>query len=146
MTHPILHVDDNLADREILREALGESGVAAELHSVSSQAQALRFIEREGEFRDAPAPSLILLDLTMPGPDGRELMLRLRQHNEHKRIPLVVLTASSSARDQQDSEDLADAYWRKPDKYVDLVALLRDGLPRILGQPTTKASRAQAGR
>ena len=146
MPHHLLHVDDNLADREILREALAESGVDAELHSVSSQAQALRFIDQEGEFREAPAPSLILLDLTMPGPDGRELMLRLRTHHQHKRIPLVVLTSSASVRDQQDGAELADAYWRKPEKYNDLVALLRDNLPRLLGAPTSKANRAQAGR
>ncbi|HYE07145.1 MAG TPA: response regulator [Planctomycetota bacterium] len=146
MPHTILHVDDNLADREILREALAESGVEAELQSVSSQAQALRFVDREGEFAKAAEPAAILLDLSMPGPDGRELMLRLRTSDLHKRIPLIVLTASASSRDQHDGEELADAYWRKPDTYAGLVTLLRDGLPKVLGQPSTKASRSRAGR
>jgi chemotaxis family two-component system response regulator Rcp1 len=65
--------------------------------------------------RDGPRPDLILLDLNLPGKDGRELLAELRADPTLHTIPVVVLTTSGAAGDIQRTYDLAaTAYVTKP--------------------------------
>ncbi|MEO1620900.1 MAG: response regulator [Cyanobacteria bacterium J06632_3] len=63
---------------------------------------ALDFLHRDGEYADTPvadAPSLIVLDLNLPGTDGREVLRQLKCNRQLKVIPVVVLTTSSNPKD-----------------------------------------------
>ncbi|EMI25637.1 response regulator receiver protein [Rhodopirellula europaea SH398] len=81
--------------------------------------EVLRFLRKEGEYKDAVRPDLILLDLNMPRMDGRTVLKEIRSDDLIKAIPVVVLTTSSQERDIHESYGLAaNNYIVKP---VDIV-------------------------
>lgn len=75
---------------------------------------------------DAPRPELILLDLNMPRKDGREALAEIKADPDLRRIPVVVLTTSSSPEDVRRAYSLgANSYVTKPGSYEGLVAAVR---------------------
>ena len=69
----ILLIEDSQGDAELTRLALQEGTVPVRLVVVEDGVEGLRYLRREGEFKDATRPSLILLDLNLPRLSGREL-------------------------------------------------------------------------
>jgi two-component system, chemotaxis family, response regulator Rcp1 len=61
--------------------------------------QAIDFLHQRGEYPDAPRPDLILLELNLPGKDGREILAEIKSSPELRRIPIVVLTTADSEAD-----------------------------------------------
>lgn len=124
----ILLVEDNPGDVELTRLAFEEAKLDNELHVVQDGIEALAFLNKEGEYRDAPSPGLILLDLNMPRMDGRELLAKLKQDQDLKRIPVIVLTTSREADDIMRSYDAhANSYIPKPvemNSFIDVVRQL----------------------
>ena len=121
----ILMVEDNPADVDLTRENLSASKILHELAVVVDGIEAMAFLRREGPWRDAPRPDLILLDLNLPRKDGREVLAELKDDESLRRIPVVVLTSSQAEEDVVRSYDLqAAAYVTKP---VDL-----EGFGRIV--------------
>lgn len=117
----ILLVDDNPDDVELTREALSASKIQVNLNVVGDGVEAMKYLLKEGEFSDAPKPSMIFLDLNMPRMDGREVLQQLKSHEELKHIPVVILTTSDDEEDILQSYNLhANCYVRKP---VDLAQL-----------------------
>ena len=68
----MLLVEDNPDDVDLTIEALEDAKIANRLHVVSDGVAALSFLNREGEYVQAPRPDLILLDLNLPKKGGRE--------------------------------------------------------------------------
>ena len=68
--------------------------------------EALSFLRREGEYADARRPDVILLDLDIPGADGRELLGEIKRHSELERIPLTILAHSRSREEILQRHDL----------------------------------------
>lgn len=65
---------------------------------------ALDFLHQTGEYADhttSDLPGLILLDLNLPGTDGREVLTHIKQDDRLKKIPVIVLSTSSNPRDIQ---------------------------------------------
>ena len=125
----ILLVEDNPADARLVREALAESDVGAELQWVSSGEEALSFLRRGKHYPNAPVPDLVLLDLNLPGLRGQEVLIEIKQDPALRRIPVVVLSSSSARRDVLDAYDAhANSYMVKPvdfDQFLVLVATIR---------------------
>ncbi len=122
----ILLVEDDPGDVLIAREAVESSTVANHLNVVSNGEEALQYLRREAPFADASRPSLILLDLNLPRLDGREVLARVKADPELRRIPIVVLTTSSSQDDVARSYDLhANAYVTKPVDFDDFSSVVR---------------------
>lgn len=99
----ILLVDDSEDDLEVTLRALKRAG---DLHNpiftCSSGDEALDFLFNLGEYEDpqlAPRPGLILLDLNMPGHDGKYVLEKIKSDVDTKSIPVVVLTTSSHPAD-----------------------------------------------
>jgi len=130
--HPIeiLLVEDDPADARLTREALRDAKVANNLHLATNGDQALAFLRNEGEFRDSPRPHVVLLDLNLPGRDGREVLQEVKSDDELKSIPVAVLTTSTSEADVLRSYDLgANCYITKPvdlDEFLKVVAAIDD--------------------
>jgi two-component system response regulator len=61
--------------------------------------EAMAFLRRQGEYAQAPCPHLILLDLSLPKKDGREVLAEIKSDDDLKRIPVVVLTVSDVEKD-----------------------------------------------
>ncbi len=111
----ILLVEDNVADARLTKESLKECKVLNELFVVSDGIEAIQFLSKAGKYSDAPRPDLILLDLNLPRKDGREVLSVIKNDQELKTIPVVVLTSSGAERDIAQSYDLhANCYITKP--------------------------------
>lgn len=114
---PILLVEDSPEDQEVTIRALQSSGIRSIYHCSDGE-QALDFLYRRGQYSDpttAPRPGIILLDLNLPGTDGREVLAEVKQDPDLRSIPIVVLTTS---RDQRDVavcyRNGANSYMQKP--------------------------------
>jgi CheY-like chemotaxis protein len=118
----ILLVEDNPADVRLTREALKEAKVLNTLHIVEDGTAALEFLRKQGQYAGSPLPDLILLDLNLPKKDGREVLAEIKQDEQLKHIPVVVLTTSRAEEDVVRTYNLhANAYVTKP---VDLKQFL----------------------
>jgi CheY-like chemotaxis protein len=125
----ILMADDDADDRDLAREALAESRLLNELHSVNDGAELLDFLRHEGRYADKPTPrpDLILLDLNMPKIDGREALAALKKDPALRSIPVVVLTTSRAEEDVARSYDLgANSFISKPVTFAGLVDVMRE--------------------
>ena len=118
----ILVVEDNPADIELTLEAFREASIAADIHAVKDGEEAIRFLRREHELADSPRPDLVLLDLNLPRKDGRAVLAEIKADPALRRIPVVVLTTSSSTEDIEAAYDHhANAYIQKPVGFRDFV-------------------------
>ena len=126
----ILLVEDNPGDVRLTREGLKESRVPNTLHVVEDGVRALAFLRREGEYAGKPRPDIILLDLNLPKKDGREVLEEIKSDTSLRRIPVVVLTTSTSQEDVQKTYDLhANSYVTKPadlEQFIQVVKSLDD--------------------
>ncbi len=98
----ILIVEDNLSDYESVIRAFKKLGVKDEVYHCSTGEEALDFLFRRKAYKnekDAPRPSIILLDLNLPGTDGRDVLQQIKSDPQLKSIPVVVLTTSDSDKD-----------------------------------------------
>ena len=110
---PVLIVDDDSDILDVERRILDEHGFR--VISARDGADALRALEHE-------APSVIVLDIQMPGVDGPAFAERLRKRLRH--VPLVVVTGAPDARREADRCN-AEAFLRKPFDADDLVRVVR---------------------
>ena len=95
----ILLVEDDLADVELTQETLADSKVDIDLAVVNDGVEALAFLRKQGEYKSVETPDLVLLDLNMPRMDGREVLDEMQKDEDLKKIPVVILTTSSSEED-----------------------------------------------
>jgi len=122
----ILLVDDNPADLDLEREVLSKSVRPSHIASVKDGEQALAFLRRQGEHRDAPRPDLVVLDLNLPRRDGRQVLAEVKTDPELRTIPIVVFTTSSSRQDIMRSYELgANCYVSKPGSLQDFFSAVR---------------------
>jgi len=111
----ILLVEDNPGDADLAREALEGSKINNALHVVDDGEKAMWFLHREGVYAEVPRPDLILLDLNLPKKDGRQVLAEIKEDDDLKRIPVVILTTSQAEEDVVKSYNLhANCYITKP--------------------------------
>ncbi len=111
----VLLVDDSPGDVRLMREAFRDANPNIRLHIAADGVEAIAFLTNTGEFKEAPRPDFILLDLNMPKMDGREVLAQIKQDDKLKTIPTVVLSTSEAESDIRQSYELrANAYLNKP--------------------------------
>lgn len=99
---PILLVEDSPEDFETTQRAFRKSGLKNPILLCADGDEALDFLHRRGRFADpasSPRPGIILLDLNLPGTDGRQVLEEIKSTDALKQIPVIVLTTSSDERD-----------------------------------------------
>lgn len=115
----ILLIEDDDHDVYLMRKTLEKDRVINRIHRVEDGVEAMQYLRREGRFSDAIRPDLILLDLNMPRKDGRETLQEIKEDEELRKTPVVVLTSSDDQHDIIASyEHCANSYVTKP---VDLI-------------------------
>lgn len=111
----ILLVEDNPADAELAQIGLRNGKILNEVRVVEDGESAIAYLRREGDYADAPTPDLILLDLNLPGMDGREVLEIVKNDVDLRMIPVVVLTTSDAAPDIRHAYSrYANSYMTKP--------------------------------
>ena len=114
-TLDILLVDDDPACAELVGIALQHGDSRHVLHQVESAEDAVSWLRREGSFANAPWPDLLLLDLSLPGTTGLELLATLRADPELAHLVVLVLATSTAEADVRRAYELrANAYMSKP--------------------------------
>ena len=122
----ILLVEDSLPSARLTMAAVKKGQFQHRLTWLTDGNAALDFVRRKGRFVRAPRPDLILLDLGLPGIDGREVLAELRSDEDLGGIPVVVLTASTDEEDRHRSEELhIDGFMTKPVDFQAFLLLLQ---------------------
>ncbi len=133
LPQPILIVEDSREDCETTVRAFRKAGVANSIYVCEDGDEALDYLYGRGKYAngaDAPRPGVILLDLNLPGTDGREVLATLKADDNLKRIPVIVLTTSSDERDIENCYAAgANSYIQKPlslDGYFSAIQRLKE--------------------
>lgn len=111
----VLMIEDDLGDVILTREAMKLATTCLRLHTVDDGETALAFLRRHPPFQDSPRPNIILLDLNLPKINGLEVLQEIKNDNDLKMIPVIVLTTSKLEADVIQSYRLgANCYVAKP--------------------------------
>lgn len=125
----ILLVDDNPADADLAREGFSEIQTPCHLNVVENGDQALRFLLRQPPYASSPRPDIVLLDLNLPGRDGRSVLAEIKSTSSIKDIPVLILSTSQDKRDVSDCYHLqANSYIPKPmnyDRFLEVVQAIQ---------------------
>lgn len=136
----ILLVEDSPADIVLTQEIFEESRVLANLHVVEDGAAAMDYLLRAKGYENAVTPDLILLDLNLPKKSGIEVLEEIKEHEELRRIPVVMLTTSDDEADVLRSYDrYANSYITKPidfEQFTEVVQALEDFWFSVVRLPT----------
>lgn len=125
---PILVVEDNAEDFTALSRAFRRQALPNPVVRCEDGDQALEYLQGYGKAKDWPQtlPAIVLLDLNLPGTDGREVLEALKKDPQLKTIPVIVFSTSSSARDIEYCYRLgANSYLTKPIEYAMLEEKIR---------------------
>jgi chemotaxis family two-component system response regulator Rcp1 len=115
MPKEILLVEDSPGDVRLTQEAFRDANRSIHLHVAADGVEAMAFLRKEGAYVHAPRPDIILLDLNLPKMDGREVLARIKEDNNLKTIPTVILTTSDTEADIVKCYQLqANCYLSKP--------------------------------
>ncbi len=149
--HSILFAEDNPHDTELTLAALAEYNLINEVIAVPDGAQALDYLYARGRFkgREAGNPAVVLLDLKMPKVDGLEVLRIIKQDEQLRTIPVVMLTSSREDQDLAQSYKLGvNSYVIKPVDFQSFVEAVKHlgvywtmhNHPPIIGPAPTKGS------
>jgi chemotaxis family two-component system response regulator Rcp1 len=108
----ILLVEDNEGDVVLTVEAFREARIQNHVEVVRDGEQALAYLKRQPPYEKAQTPQLILLDINLPRVDGKEVLSFIKNTEELRRIPVVMLTTSDSEK------DILDSYLRHANCYI----------------------------
>jgi two-component system response regulator len=129
----ILLVEDSPEDYEATERAFRRAGLKNPIHRCSDGDEALDYLFRRGRYANpatSPKPGIVLLDLNLPGTDGREVLEEIKGNESLRCIPVIVLTTSSDERDIQACYSAgANSYVQKP---VDLDGFMK-AIERLKG-------------
>ena len=116
----IFIVDDDPDDRQIILDAFLQNNPMIDYIFMENAGELLENLYSE----EADYPTLILLDLNMPGILGLQALKEIRADKKFSHIPIIVLTTSALSIDKRSSYDLgANCFVKKPDSYGGLVEI-----------------------
>ena len=144
----ILMIDDDEEDFILVNEALKSKGLKVDLYWAQDGEEAMNFLFRRGEYANAPAPNLILLDLNMPGKDGFEVLRDLKAHQDLRKIPVVILTSSVDEKHVSRGYNIgASSFMLKPLSFDEMAKAMQSlceywfalvELPKAIAEPGRK--------
>lgn len=124
----ILVAEDEPGDALLIRRAFAQSGSDVSAAFVQNGQQAIDYLRRKPPYehlQSQPLPTLLLLDLKMPGVDGFDVLRWLRRHPRFCHILVIAFSSSEEPEDMRQAYELgADVYVVKPsdpDRFLDAV-------------------------
>ena len=110
----VLHLEDDDATANLFKIALLELNPHAQLHRAKNVDQAMAFLSRDGEFASAPRPDVVVLDVTLFGHTGFEVLSAIRNSPALNLLPVVMFSSSDDVKDHSRANDLGvDGYLLK---------------------------------
>ena len=138
----ILLVEDNEGDVGLVEEVFEDAKIRNILHVAEDGEEAMLFLNKKNPYNDVPTPDIILLDLNLPQKDGREVLEEIKNDENLKRIPVVVLTTSKAEEDILKSYNLhANSYITKPvdfDQFIKVIRAIEDFWLEVVRLPNEK--------
>ncbi len=135
----ILLVEDNPADARLIEEVFKDTNVKNRIFVVKDGVEAMDFLYNENNYVDAPKPEIILLDLNLPRKDGREVLKEVKENEDLKSIPIVILTTSSAKEDViRTYNNHANCYITKPvdfDQFLQVINAIEDFWLKVVNLP-----------
>lgn len=126
----VLLVEDNEGDVRLIKEAFSESKIDKTFSVARDGEEALNYLYARGKYADRTKPDIILLDINLPKKNGFEILESIKNDPELKKIPVIMLSSSSSEDHITKSYDLnANCYVTKPvdfDEYTQAVKIIED--------------------
>lgn len=113
----ILIAEDDDGHAELIREALEESGVSCPIVRFSNGEEVWSFLSEKGikELENDEMAYLLLLDINMPRMNGTEVLRKIKQHEQLKNIPVIMLTTTDDPREVEQCYELGcNVYITKP--------------------------------
>lgn len=147
-TVEILLIEDSLSDANLIIKGFNQSNVKGfnldsipnNLHWIEDGETAMEYLRQQDQYASVPRPDLILLDLNLPGMDGREVLAEVKSEPDLKLIPVVILTTSADEHDVLRSYNLnANCYVTKPldvHQFIQVVQLISTFWVAALRLPT----------
>lgn len=122
-TTEVLLVDDNPADTDLTSEVLSRGGCPTHIHSVFNGVDAMAFLRRKGKYANMPLPDFMILDLSLPGKDGRAVLAEVKADQLLRNIPIAIFSTSEARQDIIRSYELgANCYVSKPGNLRDFMS------------------------
>ncbi|HWJ27672.1 MAG TPA: response regulator [Flavisolibacter sp.] len=142
--HSILYAEDDLDDLYIVQQAFDNYEAEIELIHAKDGYQTLKYL---GELHaDNKLPCLIILDINMPGMNGREALVEIRQSDTFKSIPVVLFTTSSSEHDKIFAQKWGASFLTKPIIYEELRQLAKSFMSMCSHEPPAPKGEGSAQR
>lgn len=118
----ILLVEDNEGDILLTTEALTDAKIANDVIVQRDGEAAITYLKDIGRSDRSQLPDLILLDVNLPRVNGHEVLARIKSDETLRRIPVIMLTTSSSHRDiERAYQEHANCYIVKPVEIQDFI-------------------------
>lgn len=121
--HTILYAEDDADDLFIVQQAFEKHHGEIELIHAYNGFEAIATLQERAVL--GALPCLIILDMNMPGMDGRETLIRIKQSEALKEIPVVIFTTSSSREDKGFAQKWGAEFITKPLVFSELEALAK---------------------
>jgi CheY-like chemotaxis protein len=116
--HTIFYAEDDLDDLFIVKQAFQSYDGTIRIVHAHNGLEALETLEHLHE--NDTLPCLILLDINMPGMDGRETLIKIKQHEQLKHIPAIMFSTSSSSLDKDFASKWDARFFTKPLVYSEM--------------------------
>ncbi|MGB9937524.1 MAG: response regulator [Methanobacterium sp.] len=126
----ILLVEDNPADARLVEEVFKDFKIKNKLYIAEDGLKAMEFLKNKDRYADAPKPDIILLDLNLPRKDGRKVLKEIKEDDDLKLIPVVILTTSDAEEDIINTyKNNANCFITKPvdlDHFISVIKSIED--------------------
>jgi DNA-binding response OmpR family regulator len=122
----ILLVEDNKGDIGLITEFLSDAKVITNIHIAEDGEEAIHFLCDKDQFLGSSLPDIIILDWNLPKKDGSEVLKEIKENNNLKNIPVIILTTSSAEKDLIRAYNLhANAYIVKPLDFEEFMKIIK---------------------
>ncbi|OJF15237.1 response regulator [Couchioplanes caeruleus] len=135
----LLVVQDDPAEALLMREEFAEHRLINRVQIAYDVRRALAYLDGEPPFSQPAVPAVVLLDVNLPGRDGRAVLRHLRAKPETAAVPVILLTDSPEAERILRAENLpVQGYATKPLDFACLVSVVRS--LEVLGFQVSRVS------
>lgn len=122
----ILLVEDSPDDIILTEEALKDAGITTELNSVTTGEAAVAYLRAKGPYAERKRPDIVILDLNLPAKGGHDVLREIKQDDDLKEIPVVVLSTSGASSDVMAAyRENVNAYIQKPLDFDEFISAVR---------------------